>query len=70
MGKLFLVLSVLVILLSGCDLLSSYASDISGWNVSACTEDTSAFGTCFSLFWDNRDKILGGEAAISQTLGL
>jgi hypothetical protein len=70
MKKLLLLLSLFIIFLSGCDLLTSATSNISGWDVSACFEDSSSFGTCFSLFWDNKDKISGGETAISQTLGI
>ena len=62
-------LALLVSLLGGCvlDGPAEWAlTDISGWNLSACW---SGFGTCYELFTDNQERILGGQTAIDVVLG-
>lgn len=44
-------------LLSGCDLIENQLVDLQGWNLSACYD---GFSTCWQLFTDNSDKLLGG----------
>ena len=46
-----------VSLLSGCNLIENSLTNISGWDLSACYD---GFSTCYELFTDNSDKILGG----------
>jgi len=36
-------------------------ADISGWDLSACWD---GFGTCYELFSDNQEMILGGQSAV------
>ncbi len=42
---------------SGCILTDYLLEDISGWDLSACGEDSASFSTCFELFWDNREHV-------------
>jgi hypothetical protein len=46
-----------LLLCSGCRLLETVASDVGGWDMSACV---SSFDTCWELFTDNTDKFEGG----------
>lgn len=41
----------------GCKLVENSLTDISGWDLSACSDHLSV---CTELFTDNSDKILGG----------
>ena len=50
-GKLFLML--LLVQCCGCNILEHAASDINGWDLSACVKN---FGTCWELYMDNSDK--------------
>jgi len=52
------------LLVGGCTL--NPLTDISGWDLSACW---SGFGTCYELFTDNQQRILGGQTAIGAILG-
>ena len=62
--KLVLLGSLLVF--SGCNLLESMTSDVSGWDVSACV---TGFGTCWELFFDNADKFEGGFVEAMNSMG-
>ena len=59
MYKRFMSIFLVICLLgcTGCDLLEGLASDVGGWDVSACV---SGFDTCWELFTDNADKFEGG----------
>ncbi len=57
-------LMLLFSLLGGCTL--NPLTDISGWDLSACWD---GFGTCYELFTDNQQRILGGQTAIGAILG-
>lgn len=60
---------LLVLPLGGCilDGTAEWAlTDISGWDLSACW---SGFGTCYELFTDNQEMILGGQTMIDVALG-
>lgn len=41
----------------GCRLLKNAASDIDGWNISACVD---GFDVCWELYRDNKDKFADG----------
>lgn len=53
------LLTACLMLCSGChlNLLENIASDIRGWDVSACV---SGISVCWELFWDNSEKFEGG----------
>ena len=59
------ILSVIILLCSGCEPIEWFLSDISGWNLSACVD---GFNTCYELFMDNSDRILGGPAVVEDVL--
>lgn len=46
-----------LIMCNGCRLLEGVASDVGGWDISACVSD---LDTCWELFTDNTDKFEGG----------
>lgn len=50
-------LTVCLMLCSGCNILEGLASDVGGWDVSACV---AGFDTCWELFTDNADKFEDG----------
>lgn len=50
-------LTTCLVLCSGCNLLEGVASNVAGWDVSACV---SGIGVCWELFWDNSEKFEGG----------
>jgi hypothetical protein len=52
-----LLLSLCLLVCSGCTLLEGTVSDVQGWDLSACVD---GFGTCWDLFWDNSDKFEDG----------
>lgn len=52
-----LILTACLLGCSGCKLLEGVASDVQGWDISACV---SGFSTCWELFTDNADKFEGG----------
>jgi len=61
--------SVALFLMAGCllaagcfDRTAEWAlADISGWDLTACW---GGMGTCYELFVDNQENILGGQSAI------
>ena len=60
---------VLLCGLVGCGVvensIENSLTDIDGWDLSACVD---GFGTCWELFNDNSDRILGGEVTIINNL--
>lgn len=53
-GKILSVIFLTcLVLCGGCRLLESAASDVQGWDLSACV---SGFDTCWELLWDNSEK--------------
>lgn len=46
--------------------LGCLLTDIGGWDLSACVEED--FGTCFTLFSDNQEQILGGQTVVELLL--
>jgi len=61
--SLAIFLTACMLLCSGCNLLEGLASDVQGWDISACVD---GFGTCFELWKDNADKF---DDAFSDALG-
>jgi len=74
---------LLCLLIAGCGILQDMTSggegnilpdgsldktDIRNWDLSPCFEDTDSFGTCFDLFFFNKDMISGGTETIIETL--
>lgn len=59
MNKIISTFLMILLLIgcSGCKLLESATSNISGWDISACV---SGFDTCLELFTDNVDKFEDG----------
>lgn len=55
MYKILCTLFFMICLLgcNGCKPLENLASDVNSWNLSACV---SGFGTCWELYFDNKDK--------------
>jgi len=61
--------SVVLCLMGGCLLATGCLdrtaeralADISGWDLTACW---GGIGTCYELFMDNQENILGGQSAI------
>lgn len=51
---------------SGCNLVKDAASNVVGWDVSACVE---GFDVCWELFWDNSDKFEDGFVGAMDTIG-
>lgn len=51
-----LLLVSMATICGGCKLLDFVASDIGGWDLSACVGD---FDTCYELYSDNADKFEG-----------
>jgi len=47
--------------------LGCLLTDIGGWDLSACVEED--FTTCFVLFSDNQEQILGGQSVIDIVIG-
>ena len=62
---LSIIFCVGVLFIAGCGVVENSLTDISGWDLSACVD---GFDTCWDLFWDNSDRILGGEPAIIENL--
>ena len=58
MYKMMFFLAV-CLLCSGCNLVEGAASDVGGWDVSACV---SGMDVCWELFTDNSNKFEGGFA--------
>lgn len=50
---------------NGCKPLENLTNDVSGWNLSACVSD---FGTCWKLYFDNRNKFANGFAGAMNAL--
>jgi len=50
---------------SGCNLLEGAASDVQGWDISACVD---GLGVCWELFFDNADKFEDGFVAAMDSL--
>jgi hypothetical protein len=67
-SKYFIIAAIccLTALIGGCDIMNYALSDVSGWNLSACTEE---YSVCWNLFWDNRSHIQGGATAVENLLG-
>ncbi len=57
-----------VLIFRGCGFLENQAgnavSDIRGWDLSACVESGCGRETCFDLFRDNEELILGGRTVV------
>lgn len=47
--------------------LGCLLTDIGGWDLSACVEED--LTTCFVLFSDNQEQILGGQSVVDLLLG-
>lgn len=47
------LMSMMLYLCCGCNLLESLVSNVDDWDLSACV---SGFSTCWELYWDNSDK--------------
>lgn len=62
--RLFILSFCVFGVVGGC--LEASLTDISGWDLSACVD---GFDTCYDLFFDNEEKILGGETLIEVILG-
>jgi len=62
-----MALAAILMITCGClDTIGEYAlSDLGGWDMSACWN---GFDTCYELFSDNQDVILGGQQAIDVRL--
>lgn len=72
MRSVLLTLTILcfLVVLTGAScsptgLAESATSDIRGWDLSACVN---GFGTCWELFWDNREQIEGGSGTVTDLL--
>lgn len=63
MGKICstLILTICLLMCSGCKLMESLTSDIGGWDLSACV---SGFDTCWNLYWDNSDQFEDSAGSI------
>jgi len=47
--------------------LGCLLTDIGGWDLSACVEED--LTTCFVLFSDNQEQILGGQTLVDVIIG-
>jgi len=63
--SLTVLITVCLFWCGGCNLLEGAASDIQGWDISACVN---GFGVCWELFFDNADKFEDGFVAAMDGL--
>lgn len=60
-----LILTICLLMSSGCKLMESLTNDIGGWDLSACV---SGFDTCWELFIDNANKFEDGFVETMNSL--
>ena len=65
---LFYLYVAAFLLLPGCGIIEQQFTDIGGWDLSACVEDSGGRSTCLELFWDNLDKFSNTAGEIEETL--